>query len=252
MWPSISAAFAGIIMGRGPSIEGRKNAEDARRGKLFTKFIREITIAARAGADPSTNARLRAGIDKALSANMTKDTIERAVKRGSGAEGADNMQELRYEGYGPAGVALIIDCMTDNQQRTVADVRHALSKHGGNLGTSGSVAFQFHRTGELEFDTSAAGSEDKLLEAALDVGADDVQSDSGHSTVLCAPENFEAVKKALTGAGFAPLKADVVWRPENRVTVSAEAAETLRELLDWLEDLDDVQAVYHNAVLAVG
>ena len=237
-------------MGRGPSIEGRKNAEDARRGKLFTKLIREITIAARGGADPSTNARLRAGIDKALSANMTKDTIERAIKRGSGAEGADNMQELRYEGYGPAGVALIIDCMTDNQQRTVADVRHALSKHGGNLGTSGSVAFQFHRIGELEFDTAAAGSEDKLLEAALEAGADDVQSDAGHSTVLCAPENFEAVKKALTGAGFSPLKADVVWRPENRVTVAAEAAETLRDLLDWLDDLDDVQEVYHNAVLA--
>jgi len=236
-------------MGRGPSIEGRKNAEDARRGKLFTKLIREITIAARGGADPATNARLRAGIDKALSANMTKDTIERAVKRGSGAEGADNMQELRYEGYGPSGVALIIDCMTDNQQRTVADVRHALSKHGGNLGTSGSVAFQFHRMGELEFDTSAAGSEDKLLEAALEAGADDVQSEAGRSTVLCAPEHFEAVKKALSGAGFTPLKADVVWRPENRVSVPAEAAETLRDLLEWLEDLDDVQEVYHNAAL---
>ena len=236
-------------MGRGPSIEGRKNAEDARRGKLFTKLIREITIAARAGADASTNARLRAGIDKALSANMTKDTIERAVKRGSGAEGADNMQELRYEGYGPSGVALIIDCMTDNQQRTVADVRHALSKHGGNLGTSGSVAFQFHRRGELVFDTSAAGSEDKLLEAALDAGADDVQGESGQSTVLCAPENFEAVKKALLGAGFAPLRADTVWRPENRVAVDAEVGATLRDLLDWLEDLDDVQEVYHNAAL---
>jgi len=237
-------------MGRGPSIEGRKNAEDARRGKLFTKLIREITIAARGGADPSTNARLRAGIDKALSANMTKDTIERAVKRGSGAEGADNMQELRYEGYGPSGVALIIDCMTDNQQRTVADVRHALSKHGGNLGTSGSVAFQFHRRGELVFDTSAPGSEDKLLEAALDAGADDVQGEGGQSTVLCAPESFEAVKKALLAAGFTPLRADTVWRPENRVAVDAEVAETLRDLLDWLEDLDDVQEVYHNAVLA--
>jgi YebC/PmpR family DNA-binding regulatory protein len=236
-------------MGRGPSIEGRKNAEDARRGKLFTKLIREITIAARGGADPATNARLRAGVDKALAANMTKDTIERAVRRGSGAEGADNMQELRYEGYGPSGVALIIDCMTDNQQRTVADVRHALSKHGGNLGTSGSVAFQFHRSGELVFDTSAAGSEDKLLEAALDAGADDVQSAAGQTTVLSAPESFEAVKKALTGAGLAPLRADVVWRPENRVAVPAEAAETLRELLDWLEDLDDVQEVYHNADL---
>jgi len=237
-------------MGRGPSIEGRKNAEDARRGKLFTKLIREITIAARGGADPAGNARLRAGIDKALTANMSKDTIERAIKRGSGADGNDNMQELRYEGYGPGGVALIIDTMTDNTQRTVADVRHALGKHGGNLGTSGSVAFQFHRTGELVFDTTAPGSEDKLLEAALDAGADDVQSESGRSTVLCAPENFETVKKTLTGAGFQPLSADVVWRPENRVGVPAETEETLRDLLDWLEDLDDVQAVYHNAQLS--
>jgi len=236
-------------MGRGPSIEGRKNAEDARRGKIFTKLIREITVAARNGGDPATNARLRAGIDKALSANMTKDTIERAVRRGSGAEGADDMHELRYEGYGPSGVALIIDAMTDNAQRTVADVRHALAKHGGNLGTSGSVAFQFHRLGEIVVDTSAAGSEDRLLEAALDAGADDVQTESGKSTVLCSPENFEAVKKALLAAGFQPLSADVVMRPENRVAVSDEVAETLRDLIDWLEELDDVQEVYHNAAL---
>jgi YebC/PmpR family DNA-binding regulatory protein len=241
--------FAGIFMGRGPSIEGRKNAEDAKRAKVFTKLIREITIAARTGADPAVNARLRSGIDKALSANMTKDTIERAIKRGSGADGADNMQELRYEGYGPSGVALIIDAMTDNTQRTVADVRHALSKHGGNLGTSGSVAFQFHRVGEIVVDTSKSGSEDKLLEVALDAGADDVQSESGQSTVLSAPENFESVKKALTAAGFAPLRADVVMRPENRVAVSEDVAETLRDLIDWLEGLDDVQEVYHNAAL---
>jgi len=236
-------------MGRGPSIEGRKNAEDARRGKIFTKLIREITVAARNGNDPATNARLRAGIDKALSANMTKDTIERAVRRGSGAEGADDMHELRYEGYGPSGVALIIDAMTDNAQRTVADVRHALAKHGGNLGTSGSVAFQFHRVGEIVIDTSGPGSEDKLLEAALDAGADDVQTESGTSTVLCSPETFEAVKKALLAAGFKPLSADVVMRPENRVAVSEEVAGTLRDLLDWLEELDDVQEVYHNAAL---
>ena len=236
-------------MGRGPSIEGRKNAEDAKRGKIFTKLIREITIAARNGGDPATNARLRAGIDKALSANMTKDTIERAVRRGSGADGADNMQELRYEGYGPSGVALIIDAMTDNAQRTVADVRHALAKHGGNLGTSGSVAFQFHRLGEIVIDTSEPGGEDKVLEAALDAGADDVQTESGQSIVLCAPENFEAAKKALLAAGFKPLSADVVMRPENRVAVSEEVAETLRDLIDWLEELDDVQEVYHNAAL---
>jgi len=236
-------------MGRGPSIEGRKNAEDARRGKIFTKLIREITIAARNGGDPSTNARLRMGVDKALSANMSKDTIERAIKRGSGADGADNMQELRYEGYGPAGVALIIDCMTDNPVRTVADVRHALSKNGGNLGTSGSVAFQFARVGELVVDTGAAGAEDRVLEVALEAGADDVQSEPGSSTVLCAPDQFEGVKQALTAAGFAPSRADVVMRPENRVAVSGEAAETLVDLLEWLEELDDVQEVYHNAAL---
>ncbi len=236
-------------MGRGPSIEGRKNAEDARRGKIFTKLIREITIAARNGADPAGNARLRVAMDKALAANMSKDTMERALRRGSGAEGADDMQELRYEGYGPAGVALIIDAMTDNAVRTVADVRHALSKHGGNLGTSGSVAFQFKRLGELVVDTAAAGSEDRVLESALEAGADDVIAENGRSTVLCAPEQFEAVKKALVAAGFEPLRADIVMRPENRVAVSAEVEETLRDLLDWLDELDDVQDVYHNAAL---
>jgi YebC/PmpR family DNA-binding regulatory protein len=236
-------------MGRGPSIEGRKNAEDAKRGKLFTKLIREITIAARGGGDPSTNARLRMGIDKALAANMTKDTIERAVKRGSGAEGADNMQELRYEGYGPGGVALIIDAMTDNPVRTVAEVRHALSKNGGNLGTSGSVAFQFARVGEIVIATPDGAAEEKLLEAALEAGADDVQAGAGQSTVLAAPDAFEAVKQALVAAGFAPLSADVVMRPGNRVAVTDDVAETLAELLDWLEELDDVQDVYHNAAL---
>lgn len=236
-------------MGRGPSIENRKNAEDARRGKLFTKLIREITVAARGGADPAANPRLRVAIDKALTANMTKDTVERAVKRGSGADGADNMQEIRYEGYGPAGVALIIDTMTDNPVRTVSEVRHALSKNGGNLGTTGSVAFQFHRLGELVVDTSADGTEDRLLEIALDGGADDVQSEDGRSTVLCAPENFEGVKKAIADGGFAPISADIVMRPENRVAVSGEAEETLRDLIDWLEELDDVQEVYHNAAL---
>lgn len=236
-------------MGRGPSIEGRKNAEDAKRAKVFTKLIREITVAARSSADPAANPRLRAAVDKALDANMPKDTVERAIKRGSGAEGAD-MQEVRYEGYGPSGVALIIDAMTDNPVRTVADVRHALSKHGGNLGTSGSVAFQFKRLGELVFDTTQAGLEDKLLEVALDAGADDVQSEDGESIVLCAPEQFAAVKSAVIAAGLTPLKADVIMRPENRVAVSGEVAETLRDLLDWLDELDDVQDVYHNAELA--
>jgi YebC/PmpR family DNA-binding regulatory protein len=239
-------------MGRGPSIEGRKNAEDARRAKVFTKLIREITVAARQGADPAGNARLRMGIDKALAANMTKDTIERAIKRGSGAEGGADMQELRYEGYGPGGVALIIDALTDNAVRTVADVRHALTKNGGNLGTSGSVAFQFSRVGEIVVATKDSAAEDKLLEAALEAGADDVQSAEGASTVLCAPENFEAVKKAVEAAGFAPASADVVMRPQNRVAVSGEVAEGLVELIEWLEELDDVQDVYHNADLPRG
>lgn len=236
-------------MGRGPSIEGRKNAEDAKRGKIFTKLIREITVAARQGADPAGNPRLRVAIDKALSANMTKDTVERAVRRGSGADGADNMEELRYEGYGPGGVALIIDAMTDNPVRTVADVRHALSKHGGNLGTSGSVAFQFSRVGELVYATASADAEEKVLEAALEAGADDVVNGSGQSTVLCAPESFESVKAAMVAAGFSAISDDVVMRPANRVAVAADVIETLTDLLDWLDEMDDVQEVYHNAAL---
>ena len=234
-------------MGRGPSIEGRKNAEDAKRAKVFTKLIREVTIAARGGGDPATNARLRIAMDKALSANMSKDTLERAVKRGSGAEGADNMQEMRYEGYGPGGVAIIIDAMTDNPVRTVAEVRHALSKNGGNLGTTGSVAFQFARTGEIVIATPDQAAEDKVMEAALEAGADDVQAENGRSTVLCAQENFEAVNKAMQP--FAPESAEIVMRPGNRVAVDAETAETLQELLEWLEELDDVQDVWHNAAL---
>lgn len=239
-------------MGRGPSIEGRKNAEDAKRAKVFTKLIREITLATRAGvADPAGNPRLRAAVDKALSANMTKDTIERAIKRGSGADGADNMSELRYEGYGPGGIALIIDCVTDNPVRTVADVRHALSKHGGNLGTSGSVAFQFARTGEFVFDTSADASlEEKILEAAMDAGAEDIQTDNGQTTVLCAPDHFDAVATAFRSAGLEPSDAETVMRPDNRIVIDGDAKETLFDLIDWLEDLDDVQDVYHNAALS--
>jgi YebC/PmpR family DNA-binding regulatory protein len=239
-------------MGRGPSIAGRKGAEDAKRGKIFTKLIREITIAARGGADPAGNARLRLAIDKALTANMTKDTIERAVKRGSGAEGNDNMSEIRYEGYGPSGVAMIIDCMTDNPQRTVADVRHALSKHGGNLGTTGSVAFQFSRLGELSIATANTTAEEKVFEVALDAGADDVQSAGGMSTVICKPEQFDAVKKALTAANLKLEHADIVMRPQNVAAVNAEVAETLTDLFDWLDDMDDVQDYFHNAQMPEG
>lgn len=236
-------------MGRGPSIEGRKNAEDAKRAKVFTKLIREITVATRAGvADPAANPRLRAAVDKALSANMTKDTIERAIKRGSGAEGGG--EELRYEGYGPGGVAMIIECFTDNPTRTVADVRHALTKHGGNLGTSGSVAFQFTRCGELTFATGGnEAAEEKVLEAALEAGADDVVNEHGESVVLCAPENFEAVQQALAGAGLEALHAGVGMRPNNRVAVPDDALEDLTDLLERLDALDDVSEVYHNALL---
>jgi YebC/PmpR family DNA-binding regulatory protein len=238
-------------MGRGPSIEGRKNAEDAKRAKVFTKLIREITVATRAGvADPAGNPRLRAAIDKALSANMTKDTIERAVKRGSGADGGADMQELRYEGYGPAGIALIIESFTDNPTRTVADVRYALTKHGGNLGTSGSVAFQFTRCGELVFATAGdAAAEEKVLEAALEAGADDVVGEHGESIVLCAPEHFEAVQQALIDAGLSAVHAGVVMRPNNRIEVPTEALEPLHDLLDKLDSLDDVSEVSHNALL---
>lgn len=239
-------------MGRGPSIEGRKNTEDAKRAKVFTKLIREITVATRAGvADPAVNARLRAAVDKALSANMTKDTIDRAIKRGSGADGADNMSELRYEGYGPGGIALIIDCVTDNPVRTVADVRHGLSKHGGNLGTTGSVAFQFARTGEFVFETNGdAALEEKILEAVLDAGADDVSSVDGISVVLCAPERFDSVAAALKAAGLDPSDAETVMRPDNRIAIDGDARDTLLDLIDWLEALDDVQDVYHNASLS--
>ena len=213
-------------MGRGPSIEGRKNAEDAKRGKIFTKLIREITVAARNGGDPASNARLRIAIEKALSANMTKDTIERAVKRGSGADGADDMEELRYEGYGPGGIALIIDAMTDNSVRTVADVRHALSKHGGNLGTSGSVSFQFARVGELVFESDSPEAEKRYSKPHWKPVPMTSSVRQVRSTVLCAPENFETVKTALIAAGFAPVSDAVVMRPENRIAVSGEAAET--------------------------
>ena len=238
-------------MGRGPSIENRKNAEDAKKAKSFTKFIREITMAARAGGgDPGGNPRLRTAIDKALHNNMTRDTVERAIKRGTGEGGGEAVEEVRYEGYGPGGVAILVDCMTDNTTRTVAEVRHAFSKQGGNLGSSGSVAFQFTETGEIIFDIRARPElEEKIMELALDAGADDVQTDEGFTDVLTSPSAFEAVKNKLEGAGLKPIEADVVMRPSNRVAVEGEAAATLKALIDWLEELDDVQDVHHNADL---
>jgi YebC/PmpR family DNA-binding regulatory protein len=231
-------------VGRGPSIEGRKSVEDARRGKLFTKLIREISAAARIGGpDPSGNARLRMAVDKALASNMSKDTIERALKRGSGDSAAD--EQIRYEGYAPGGVALMIDCLTDNPTRTVADVRHALSKHGGNLGTTGSVAYLFHRSGVIEIEAD----EGKVMDAALEAGADDVVGEGGLTTVLCSPESFEAVKKSLTAAGLTARHADIVMRPASTIALVGEQADEIAALIERLEDLDDVQQVYSNAKL---
>ncbi len=237
-------------MGRGPSIAARKGAEDARRGKLFTKFIREITVAARTGGgDPRSNSRLRLVLDKALAANMPKDTAERAIKRGTGELGDMHFEEIRYEGYGPGGVAILVDCMTDNPTRTVADVRHAFSKNGGNLGTSGAVSYLFTEVGQifLELDGNA-GLEDRVMELALEAGADDVLSEDGYIEVLAAPDAFEAVKDALLKGGLSLLQADVTMRPATMVNPE-DQVESVRKLIDMLEDLDDVQKVYSNADL---
>ncbi len=236
-------------MGRGPSIEARKNAEDARRGKIFTKIIREISVAARAGGgDPAANPRLRSAIDKALGANMSKDVIERAVKKATGELEGVEYEEIRYEGYAPGGVAVIVDCLTDNKVRTVADVRHAFGKFGGNLGTDGSVAFMFKKLGVLAF---ASGDEDKITEAAIEAGADDVVAypDDGSVEVLTAPENFAEVKTAMEKAGFKPDLAEVTMRADNDIAVEGETAQQVAKLLAWLEDMDDVQNVYSNADL---
>ncbi len=229
------------------NIQHRKGAQDAKRGKLFTKLIREITVAARlGGADPAANPRLRAAIDKALGSNMSKDTIERAVKRGAGAQEGDNFEAVRYEGYGPNGVAVMVDCLTDNRNRTVAEVRHAFSKAGGNLGTDGSVAYLFTKAGVIGF---AAGSdEEQLMEVALEAGAEDVVTgDDGSIEVITLPEDFSAVKEALEAASLTPEYAEVTMRPSTTVALGLEDAQKVLRLVDMLEDLDDVQQVYSNA-----
>jgi YebC/PmpR family DNA-binding regulatory protein len=237
-------------MGRGPSIEARKNAEDARRGKIFTKIIREIGVAARAGGgDPANNPRLRTAIDKGLSANMSKDVVERAIKKATGELEGVEYEEIRYEGYAPGGVAVIVDCLTDNRVRTVADVRHAFGKFGGNLGTDGSVAFMFRKLGVLSFAPGA--DEEKVTEAAIEAGADDVvvYPDDGSIDVLSAPDAFEAVKAAMEGAGLKADIAEVTMRADNDIAVAGETAQQVAKLLAWLEDMDDVQSVYSNADL---
>jgi YebC/PmpR family DNA-binding regulatory protein len=238
-------------VGRGPSIENRKSAEDARRGKLFTKLIREITVAARGGGDPAGNPRLRTAMDKALSANMTKDTIERAIKRGTGELGGEQVEEVRYEGYGPGGIAILVECVTDNRVRTVGEIRHAFTRNGGNLGADGSVAYLFKRLGVCGFET---GSDDvlaeKILEAALDAGADDVVTADGYTEVLCAPDAFDGVRQALTAKGLQPAKADIAWHAATTIAVQGGQAETLAALIHALEELDDVQHVHTNAAWA--
>ena len=235
-------------MGRGPSIEARKNAVDAQRGKIFTKVIREIGVAARAGGgDPAGNPRLRAAIDRALSVNMSKDVIERAIKKATGELEGVEYEEVRYEGYAPGGVAVIVDCLTDNKVRTVADVRHAFSKFGGNLGTEGSVAFMFRRVGVLSF--AAGADEERITEVAIEAGADDVvvYPEDGAIDVITTPDAFAAVKAAMDAAGLAADIAEVTFRADNDSPVSGETAQQVMKLLRWLEDIDDVQNVYSNA-----
>jgi len=237
-------------MGRGPSIEARKNATDAKRGKIFTKIIREISVAVRAGGgDPANNPRLRAAIDKGLASNMSREVYERAIKKASGTLEGVEYEEIRYEGYAPGGVAVIVDCLTDNKQRTVADVRYAFSRCGGNLGTDGSVAFMFKRLGVLSFEHA---DEERVTEAAIEAGAEDVivYPEDGAIDVITAPEDFDTVRTAMHAAGVEPGHAEVTWRADTDVTVEGEETITqVRKLLDLLEDMDDVQAVYSNAAL---
>ena len=231
------------------NIQHRKGRQDNKRGKIFTRLIKEITVAARmGGGDAGGNPRLRLAVDKAYDNNMTKDTINRAVQRGIGGLDGANYEEIRYEGYGINGAAVIVDCLTDNRVRTVAEVRHAFSKFGGNLGTDGSVAFMFKHCGQLFF--APGTDENKLIEAALDAGAEDViNNDDGSLEVVTGPHDFMAVKEALAKAGLKPELAEVTMKPATEVEFTGEDAERMQKLLDAIESLDDVQEVYTNAVI---
>ena len=233
------------------NIQHRKGRQDEKRGKVWTRIIREIMVAARqGGGDANMNPRLRLAIDKAKAANMPADTIKKNVDKATGNLEGVNYEEIRYEGYGIGGAAIIVDCMTDNRVRTVAEVRHAFSKYGGNLGTEGSVSFQFKHVGQFVF--APGTSEDKVMEVALEAGADDVVTDDdGAIEVLCAPSEFETVKEALEKAGLKPDMAEVTMRAENTIALSGEDAQRMQKLLDVIEDLDDVQEVYHNAEIDV-
>jgi YebC/PmpR family DNA-binding regulatory protein len=232
------------------NIKHRKERQDAKRGKIFTRLIKEITVAARLGgsADPAMNARLRLAIDKAQQQNLPKDTIERAAKRGAGGLEGANYEEIRYEGYGIGGAAVMVDCMTDNRTRTVADVRHAFTKYGGNLGTDGSVAFLFKHCGQMVF--APGTSEDKLMDAAIEAGAEDVvTNDDGSIEVLTAPNDFAHVRDVLQKAGFKPELAEVTMKPTVENALTGEDAARMQRLLDAIEGIDDVQEVYTTAAL---
>jgi YebC/PmpR family DNA-binding regulatory protein len=232
------------------NIKHKKAATDAKRGKIFTRLIKEITVASRmGGGDVGSNARLRLAVDKAYENNMPKDTIERAVKRGSGELEGVNYEEVRYEGYGIAGAAVMVDCLTDNKTRTVADVRHAFTKYGGNLGTDGSVAFLFKHCGQLMFAPGTA--EDKLMEAALDAGADDViANEDGSFEVVTGPYDFAKVKETLAKAGLNVAFGEVTMKPSDEAELVGEDAVKMQKLLDALEAIDDVQDVYSTAVMS--
>jgi YebC/PmpR family DNA-binding regulatory protein len=231
------------------NIKHKKAATDAKRGKIWTRLIKEITVAARmGGGDMTSNPRLRLAVDKAADANMPKDNVTRAVQRGSGGLEGVNYEEIRYEGYGIGGAAIIVDCMTDNRVRTVAEVRHAFSKFGGNMGTEGSVSFMFKHVGQFLFAPGV--EEDKLMEAALEAGADDVVADEeGGFEVLCDPNAYANVKDALEKAGFKADSAEVIMKPDVETVFTGEDAQKMQKLLDALENLDDVQEVYTNAVI---
>jgi YebC/PmpR family DNA-binding regulatory protein len=228
------------------NIRHRKAAQDAKRGKIFTKLIREIVVAAKeGGGEPENNPRLRAAIDKALSNNMTRDTVNRAVSRGAGGEGDDNMETVIYEGYGPGGTAVMVECMTDNRNRTVSGVRHAFSKAGGNLGTDGSVNYLFDKKGVISYAPGL--DEDEVMEVALEGGADDIETgDDGAIDIYTTPADFGAVKDALDGAGYQAANAEVTLVPSTKAELDETTAPKLLRLIDALEDLDDVQEVYHN------
>jgi len=228
------------------NIQHRKGAQDAKRGKVFTKLIKEIVVAAKMGGGViENNPSLRVVIDKALAANMKRDTIDNAVKRGAGDLDGDNYEEVRYEGYGMGGTAIMVDCLTDNRNRTVADVRHAFSKHGGSLGTDGSVSYIFSKQGYISF---ASGDEDAIIEVAIEFGADDViTNDDGSIDVMTAPDDFFSVKDALVANNLNPEHSQITMEPTNRIELNLEDAEKFMKLIDKLEDLDDTQDVYHNA-----